>query len=861
MNSDYPILMFPKADTVDRTKRPVNPPPPKMPSAGANWQRLEPTFATLQKMLDSRKAHLQETVEGADPREVVVLETAGRIDDFYKAVELVDGLEWLLEQDMKGKPDKDFYFTDDDGKPTDKELSSRIYMISTNNEALRQMVSLFKQYVDSKEKKLPRGYGQFKTVFDQLRDMRFWDIQDRLDGLDIDEWISDHHDDEKVRFQIELWFRKSPNLQSEAQNRVDELVDACDGKILKRCVIQEIRYHALLVEVPGKNIGQLLTDMEEGSLIKCSDIMFFKVMPQMVVSPGEDEAEQAIDKVIDEAKPTGQPVIALLDGYPYENHDLLEGRLNVDDPDEFNDGTYEFKYRIHGTEMASLIIHGDMSNPGKAIDTPLYVRPIMKPNLKSSKIEEQIPEDILLVDLIHRAVRHMIIGDDGRPPAAPNVKIINFSIGDKVRMFVRSMSPLARLFDWLSYEYEVLFIISAGNNYQVFPTDCSYTEFTRKPQEEISKLVTSELLKRKNQNRILSPAESINNITVGSVHVDDTVVPTYPVKVNPYECLHPAIYTPFGGGLKEGIKPDLVIAGGRELLEEKIIDHHNIYPTEYHAAPGLWVAFPGRSTSSMRFDRGTSGSAALVSRAAYRCYKEMNEILGYNGKSSTHLHLLIKAMLAHGCSWDEIGENIDQFLPEDANSKVIKRQWIGYGYPNFDKALECNPNRVTVIGFSELERENAHVYSMPLPASMSNQKVKRRLTVTLAWMTPIACDNQKYRRVRLWAEPENVKRIIGDRIDVADNWASRRGTLQHEVFEGDKRFTLDDNPVLKLKVNCADDAGGFKEKIKYAIAVTLEFAPAMEVGLFNEEVQIDYYQEVRDRLRVPVSIFIDNPIP
>lgn len=118
----------------------------------------------------------------------------------------------------------------------------------------------------------------------------------------------------------------------------------------------------------------------------------------------------------------------------------------------------------------------------------------------------------------------------------------------------------------------------------------------------------------------------------------------------------------------------------------------------------------------------------------------------------------------------------------------------------------------------------------------------------------MAFENQKYRRIKLWVEPDNVKRIVGDRIDVADNNAAKRGTLQHEVFEGEKRFSLEKDAVLKLKVNCADDAGGFKEGIKYAFAVTLEFAPATTVDLFADNAEIDYYQEVRDRLRVPVSV-------
>ena len=108
---------------------------------------------------------LQDGAEWANPEDVLVLETAGRIDDFYKAVEQVEGLEWMLEQDKNGVPDEYFYFPDDEGNPSAKELPSRVYLVSANNEALREMVSLFKQYAENSRTKLPRGYAKFKTYW------------------------------------------------------------------------------------------------------------------------------------------------------------------------------------------------------------------------------------------------------------------------------------------------------------------------------------------------------------------------------------------------------------------------------------------------------------------------------------------------------------------------------------------------------------------------------------------------------------------------------------------------------------------------------------------------------------------------
>ena len=86
---------------------------------------------------------------------------------------------------------------------------------------------------------------------------------------------------------------------------------------------------------------------------------------------------------------------------------------------------------------------------------------------------------------------------------------------------------------------------------------------------------------------------------------------------------------------------------------------------------------------------------------------------------------------------------------------------------------------------------------------------------------------------------------------MADNRASRRGTLQHEVFESELPFPFEDGDSLSIKVNCANDAGEIVNPIKYAIAVSLELGEGVDVDLLNE---INIYEEVRDRLRVPIRI-------
>ena len=105
--------------------------------------------------------------------------------------------------------------------------------------------------------------------------------------------------------------------------------------------------------------------------------------------------------------PSGNPIAALFDGLPLEHHELLEGRLVIDDEDNFG-ALYRPRDQQHGTSMASLITHGDLETAGKPIATPVYVRPILRPHENyDQSVDERTPEDRLLIDLIHSAVRRM----------------------------------------------------------------------------------------------------------------------------------------------------------------------------------------------------------------------------------------------------------------------------------------------------------------------------------------------------------------------------------------------------------------------------------------------------------------------
>jgi hypothetical protein len=128
----------------------------------------------------------------------------------------------------------------------------------------------------------------------------------------------------------------------------------------------------------------------------------------------------------------------------------------------------------------------------------------------------------------------------------------------------------------------------------------------------------------------------------------------------------------------------------------------------------------------------------------------------------------------------------------------------------------------------------------------------RRLTVTLAWFSPINSSHQGYRTAQLWFEPygethDDDNAISKLRIDrqQADNRAARRGTVQHEVFEGEEAsvFGTDDN--IQIQVNCSADAGKLAASVRYGIVATLEIAPGQGIPI---------YDEIRVKIQQPVRI-------
>ena len=848
-----PLLIFPEPRLAPRHAPPGRSTDYQVPSFDRQRARLEPQFSRLQQAFDSQGVVLRANPGLTDVEKVLVIETVGKIDDFVKAVRKTEGLEWLAEIDEDEiTADADFYV---DEEHREKTISGRLYLIMSNQRGLEELLSLWERLkANPDDPRYPRGYAKFKHLFRHLKDIRPWGPADRLleTGLKElwDERVAAH--EESLSVEVELWYRTSEEQRTRAIETITGYVNKARGTVLSQASLGAISYHAVLAKLPIQTVRGILNH-DATSLVQCDQVMFLRPAAQSIRISREVDEQIIAGQHRTALLSTEKPVAALLDGLPLENHQYLRNRVIVDDPDGWA-ASYQAADRIHGTAMASLIIRGDLSQNEELIKQPIYVRPILKPE-PTYQNQECMPSDQLAVDLIHRAVKRLFEGEGRDTPVADTVRIINLSIGITGRPFDRFPSPLARLLDYLSTKYHVLFLVSAGNHVDDIELDSRREDFERLARDpvQLQKEIWTALAKKSRHRRLLSPSEAINALTVGASHEDGSTLPVLLGVVNPcHNNGFPSPINAHGLGFRRAIKPEIFFPGGRQIYRAKIGSHPKatLQRVGSRQAPGHQVACPV-NTGSLWYSRGTSNATALATRAAIKINDVLEEIaVSPDGRrlKREDFGILIKTLLVHSAGWGDLGEKLSEILNE--NDPNVLARLIGYGKAQIERVLSCVDQRATVIGTGSLEDGEGHLYSVPIPPSLSGRAVLKKVTATLAWFSPVSPGHSLYRNACLWFNPYESKAQNFETLLKLNRkhyqWQTvRKGTVQHEIFEGESAVSFQENESLSLQVNCRSDIGIFEQKIPYAIAVTFEVAPATRLPI---------YEEIRARIRPAVAV-------
>lgn len=868
---ENPILLFPVATVSARAGLPSDiPPKPPRPSHGRQRQRLAGKFSALQQ----RFGDIQADIGGVDPEQVIVFETVGSLADFQSVVKRIAGMEWLGDFDTD-ITDPDPGFLGDGSDAT--HLPGRLFVVVSNRTAYRELLRLWREWSHAQDEKLPHGYGKLADVLKHLQDLRPWGPKDRIAATGVvaywEKGLSANQPN--IRFEAELWCRTDGASRDRAYGRLRTVVEEVGGQCVKQSAIPDIDYHGVLLQVPAQAVRQTVEALAAGSdtkLLRLTDVKYFAPMGQASVAPAPDGAPQP---PVQRPLPVADPVAAIFDGLPLTNHAALIGRLLVDDPDDFA-SSYQVGEHRHGTAMASLVVHGELDANEPALESRVYVRPVMYPGPPdvNNRRWEAFPPDELPVDLIHRAVRRLFEGDGDQPPRAPSVKVINLSLGDASQLFDRVVSPWARLLDWLAHKYNVLFVVSGGNHLDDLSLPAPPGSIAAMSDDDLRGHTLRSMAHQRVQRRLLAPAESVNSLTVGALHAQTGPIGPSGALVDLLRAAPlPSPVSTVASGFRRAVKPEILVPGGRRHYTPRI-QPNGATTAEFTivnatAQPGQLVATPGGTAvppSHATRVSGTSNAAALTTRRAVQFVQRIEELRNEPGGAmltDARMAVILKAMLVHGASWGDWEQFIDQVFdgPDDGAKrwwriKSACAQMLGYGTADFDRGTLCTGQRVIILGCSELEAEQGHLYQVPLPPALSAQTVRRRLAVTLAWLTPVNTRHRNYATADLWFDPPETHLQV-KRSDV-DYRMVKRGTVQHEVLEGNAAVPITENDTMPIQVNCrADAASKLVAPVPYALIVSLETAQPLGVSIYDQvKVALD---RIRGAARVRPAVQAARP--
>lgn len=812
---------------------------PFNPPAGGNNSRVkvrdeDARIARVDYQLNIAMTMLQEqidlstSVNAADLQLVLVMEAVEDRTDLVEAARKLN-LEVLAEAEYDIDADEDYSLRS--SKPRDPFVHSSIHAVCANQASFHKLQTAWNNW---KETKQVPGNAKLRDFFSHLRDIRPWSPQDRLKLTGTEEQLAELLPNLRHVIEIELWFRNSESLRKRAQDEVAQLLESAGGKVISVAVIAEIGYHGLSCEVSTELLQKLATgDSENITLIKSPNIMYLRVSGQL--TGGDTPPSSAISSATGPV-PSGPPVVAILDGVPLANHPLLQNRVHILDPDNF-ESQYLAHQRKHGTHVTSAIVWGDLSSSEEPLRRPVLVRPIMVPFATQDDSREEVPQGHLTPDLMWRAFRDLFESTGNNTAAAPEVVIVNLSLGDPSTPFDTLLSSWARMLDWLSYHYGVLIIVSAGNHRNLpLPTgDSELIKALNGNERRQATLHAQEcdLLGR----RLLSPAEAINAITVSATHDDEAgaMVPTG-YDVDPTDgLLSLSPVSALGTGYRGSVKPELAAPGGRvgytdPVQPQKLISFKEAGPN----GPGVKVA---HSTSpNQTFVTGTSVSAALVTRQAARLHDELDRITGGIKLTRTQRAIAIKALLVHGAQ---------PFADPELNLPLVNKG-VGNGVLSRDYSEGCAANEAVVLYLGALKPNTRHHIHLPLPDGLTTTDLKR-VSATLAWFSPINWRHRQYRQAKLeFLKPKGDVPSISKPIYVSGEAAKRGATThQHLVWETQKSFASKPGSELKMQIKCYGQAGLKNDPvaIDYAFALTLWVAPTFGV---------DVYTQVRDHLKARI---------
>ena len=638
-------------------------------------------------------------------------------------------------------------------------------------------------------------------------------------------------EEEFDQFQMELEDEIFAIIESHG-GRIISIIGGPDGTLDDDGIVEFPDSISFRIEMSGKGFRDLILNHPR---------VFEVLLPDQVepYSPGnvpaDDEPEFELLQPAENA-----PLVCVIDSGIQEGHKLLQnavdasrsvcliphlGASNVAD---------EVRSGGHGTRVAGVVLYPDSIPSTGAASAKCALGNARVLNAKCKMPPKLYPPRALEFIADHFSECRLFV----------------HSINSRYACRLGHMSTWAAKIDQLSYERDMLFCVSAGNlQGSELPPGMGFLDHLSAGTPHPDYLLSP-------SSRVSNPAQSLNALVVGSIsgdYFDDGLLRSVG------QPDHPSAYSRSGMGIWNTVKPDVVEFGGDYCI-----------PTS-----GLPSSAVIRADTSPELVRSTLFGGHSVSRDAVGTSFATPKVASLAVELATLLPdeptLLYRALIANSARWPDWTSGLS------GPQLLSVFRMIGYGRPDWDRALHNAGHRVTLItsGTAEIKAGEAAIYEVAVPASLRSPEgeVTFRIDVTLSY----SCEPRRTRaslkgyqsiwldwkssklretldsfRSRMWkdqqAQPNEDKGgpipwVLAEQDGYGKSRGIRRqGTLVKDWFFA-KGFDLPETFAIAVR--------GHKGWAKKNDDATAKYTLVVSIEALSPEVEV--YEEVRNQMEVEIE--------
>ena len=452
------------------------------------------------------------------------------------------------------------------------------------------------------------------------------------------------------------------------------------------------------------------------------------------------------------------PIVGVIDSgvsdqTPLANLLIQDAEFNITGSPQFQDN------EDHGTAVAGIVALGTKPYPEfrGEYDSDARILPIKVLDSSSAGLPFKT-----ILSLIRRANEKY------------GIKIFTLTIGfTKNLKENQEFSDYAYAMDKLSFELDILILITTSNN----DVDLNTTQYNSSVFIAPSSCISS-------------PAESLNNITVGACAEnleEEDFLGLAPIKTYPTQYtrrFHVNQEPIFSKRNQNFIKPDLIYYGG----DYSLVNHSTLGLTiDDEGSAGLKV-ISSYSNIGVYFKKavGTSFAAPFVANLAAKIVKIYPQL---NMQT-------VKALIINSCNAPKLDT---QHFPGLTSLNI--KSLIGHGIPDETKCMVSNENEATLILEDSISMGEIKIYSLRIPDYLNEHPIRQGLLEFNATLTfnfdPIK-DNQllycPYHLGFMILKNRQLDEINNNKVD---DFKLAAGWSQDAYY---KKFVLSNTQKVRLTV-------------------------------------------------------------